>query len=105
MEGKIGDAGPSGQMWNTWISHSGSSAGQSTSFENAGAQDANGNTILAGNIFLASWMLLGNYKTSTDIYGLSAVSEDQDGVQKALKFLWHIALNTVIITFRGGPAA
>ena len=87
-----GDAGPSGQMWNTWISHSGKKhllVAEYLDFENAGAQDANGNNVLENSEYLSgkSWMLLGNYKTSTDTSMTFRLSnEEQDGVQESLKY-------------------
>ena len=87
-----GDAGPSGQMWNAWISHSGEKhllVAEYLDFENAGAQDANGNNILENSEYISgkSWMLLGNYKTSTDTSMTFRLSnEEQDGVQESLKY-------------------
>ena len=103
-----GDAGPSGQMWNTWISHSGEKhllVAEYLDFENAGAQDANGNNVLENSEYLSgkSWMLLGNYKTSTDTSMTVRLSnEEQDGVQKALKFAVAPSLEySDNLTFRG----
>ena len=103
-----GDAGPSGQMWNTWISHSGEKhllVAEYLDFENAGAQDVNGNTIFENSEYLSgkSWMLLGNYKTSTDTSMTFRLSnEEQDGVQKALKFAVTPSLEySDNLTFRG----
>ena len=87
-----GEAGPSGQMWNTWISHSGEKhllVAEYLDFENAGAQDANGNNIFENSEYISgkSWMLLGNYKTSTDTSMTFRLSnEEQDGVQESLKY-------------------
>ena len=74
-------------MWNTWISHSGEKhllVAEYLDFENAGAHDANGNNILENSEYISgkSWMLLGNYKTSTDTSMTFRLShEEQDGVQ------------------------
>ena len=51
-----GDAGPSGQMWNAWISHSSEKlllVAEYLDFENAGAYDINGNDVFENSEYLS----------------------------------------------------
>ena len=60
-----GDTGPNGTMWDVWFSYEKENyllVAEYADFENTGAQDADGNGILASSEYLTgkTWMLLGS---------------------------------------------
>ena len=87
-----GGDGPNSQLWDVWISYERDKyllVAEYVDFDNAGAQDADSNGILAKSEYLSgkTWMLLGNYqhdeKTS---FTLRFSEEEQTGGGKSSKW-------------------